>query len=40
MGNSVHPGTQDPEAQMGTGAWITEIWTYLKDNILPDDCIR
>jgi hypothetical protein len=33
----VHPGTQDPEAQVGPDTWIMEIRTYLKDNILPDD---
>jgi hypothetical protein len=38
MRDSVHPGVQDPEAQVDPDAWITEIWTYLKDNILPDDC--
>jgi hypothetical protein len=37
MGDSVHPGTQDPKAQAGPDTWTTEIWTYLKDNILPDD---
>jgi hypothetical protein len=37
MGDSVHPGAQDPEAQAGPDTWITEIWTYLKDNIRPDD---
>jgi ribonuclease HI len=36
-GDSVHRGAQGPEAQVGTDTWITEIWTYLKDNILPDD---
>jgi hypothetical protein len=36
-GDSVHPGAQDPKAQAGPNTWITEIWTYLKDNILPDD---
>jgi hypothetical protein len=36
-GDSVHPSTQDPEAQIGPDTWITEIRTYLKDNILPDD---
>jgi hypothetical protein len=36
-GDSVHPDAQDPEAQVGPDAWITEIQTYLKDNILPDD---
>jgi hypothetical protein len=33
----VHPGVQDPEAQVSPDAWIMEIQTYLKDNILPDD---
>jgi hypothetical protein len=33
----VHPSAQDPEAQAGPDTWITEIRTYLKDNILPDD---
>jgi hypothetical protein len=37
MGGSVHPGVQDPEAQVSPDIWITEIRTYLKDNILPDD---
>jgi hypothetical protein len=37
MGNSVHPGAQDLEAQVGPDTWITQICTYLKDNILPDD---
>jgi hypothetical protein len=36
-GDSVHPGAQDSEAQAGPDTWITEIRTYLKDNILPDD---
>jgi hypothetical protein len=36
-GDSVHPGAQDPEAQVGPDTWITEIRTYLKDNILSDD---
>jgi hypothetical protein len=36
-GDSVHPSAQDPEAQAGPDTWITEIQTYLKDNILPDD---
>jgi hypothetical protein len=36
-GDSVHPGAQDPEAQVGPNTWITEIQTYLKDNILPGD---
>jgi hypothetical protein len=33
----VYPSAQDPEAQVGPDTWITEIRTYLKDNILPDD---
>jgi hypothetical protein len=36
-GGSVYPDVQDPEAQAGPDTWITEIRTYLKDNILPDD---
>jgi hypothetical protein len=32
----VHPGAQDPEAQVSPDTWITEIRTYLKDNILLD----
>jgi hypothetical protein len=36
-GDSVHPSAQDPEAQVGSDAWIMEIRSYLKDNILPDD---
>jgi hypothetical protein len=36
-GGSVYPGAQDPKAQAGPNTWITEIQTYLKDNILPDD---
>jgi hypothetical protein len=36
-GDSVHPDTQDPESQVSPDTWITEIQTYLKDNILPDD---
>jgi hypothetical protein len=36
-GDSVHPGAQDLEAQVGPDTWIMEIRTYLKGNILPDD---
>jgi hypothetical protein len=36
-GDSVHHSAQDPEAQVNPNTFITEIWTYLKDNILPDD---
>jgi hypothetical protein len=37
MGDSVNPNAQDPYAQDSPDAWITEIWDYLKDNILPDE---
>jgi hypothetical protein len=33
----MYPGAQDPKAQVGLDTCITEIWTYLKDSILPDD---
>jgi hypothetical protein len=36
-GGFVYPSVQDPEAQAGPNTWIMKIWTYLKDNILPDD---
>jgi transposase InsO family protein len=36
-GDSVHPGTQDLEAQVSLDTWIMEIRTYLKDNILPNE---
>jgi hypothetical protein len=36
-GDSVHPSTQDPEAQVDPNTWVTEIQTYLKGNILPYD---
>jgi hypothetical protein len=36
-GDSVHLSAQDPAAHVGPDTWITEIWTYLKDNILPND---
>jgi hypothetical protein len=35
--DSVHPDAQDLEAQVSPDTWITEIQTYLKDNILPDN---
>jgi hypothetical protein len=37
MGDSVHPGVQDPEAQASPDTWIVEIRTYLKKNIFPND---
>jgi hypothetical protein len=37
-GDSVHPDEQDIEVQVGPDTWITEILTYLKDNILLNDC--
>jgi hypothetical protein len=33
----VHPGAQNSEAQVGPDTWITKIWTYVKNNILPND---
>jgi hypothetical protein len=36
-GDFMHPGVQDPEAQTDPDTWISEIYTYLKDSILPDD---
>jgi hypothetical protein len=33
----VNPGAQDTDAQASPDAWITKIWDYLKDNILPDE---
>jgi hypothetical protein len=32
----MHLGVQDSEAQAGPDTWITEIRTYLKDNILSN----
>jgi hypothetical protein len=37
MVDSVQSGAQDPEAQVSPDTYITEIQTYLKDNILPND---
>jgi hypothetical protein len=33
----MHPEVQDLEAHIGPDTWITEIRTYLKDNIILDD---
>jgi hypothetical protein len=38
-GDSVHPDTEDLDAEVSLDAWITEIWDYLKDNILPDEYV-
>jgi hypothetical protein len=35
--DSVHPNTQDLDAQASPNEWITEIRDYLKDNILLDE---
>jgi hypothetical protein len=35
----MNPNVQDPDAQVGPKAWITEIWYYLKDNILLDEYV-
>jgi transposase InsO family protein len=37
MGDSVNPSAQDPDAQIGPDAWITEIRYCLKDNILLEE---
>jgi hypothetical protein len=37
MGDSMYPDAQDSEAQASPNTWITEIRTYLKDNILPNN---
>jgi hypothetical protein len=34
MRDTVYSSAQDPDAQVGPDTWITEIQTYLKDNIL------
>jgi hypothetical protein len=36
-GDSVYPIMQDPEAQVSPDTWIMEIWTYFKNNILPNE---
>jgi hypothetical protein len=36
-GDSVHTDVQDLETQVDPDTWITEIQTYLKENILHDD---
>jgi hypothetical protein len=36
-GDSMNPGAQDSDAQASPDAWITEIWDYLKGNILLDE---
>jgi hypothetical protein len=33
----MHLGAQNTEAQVSRYTWITEIQTYLKDNIISDD---
>jgi hypothetical protein len=37
MGDSMNPYVQDLDAQASPDAWITEIWDYMKDNILSDE---
>jgi hypothetical protein len=38
-GDSMHLNAQYPEAQVSPNVWITEIRTYMKDNILSDDSV-
>jgi hypothetical protein len=33
----MHPSAQNPEAQVNPDTRTTEILTYMKDNIFPDD---
>jgi hypothetical protein len=35
--DSAGPLAPQSTAQSGPDAWISEIWDYLKENILPED---
>jgi hypothetical protein len=37
MGDPASPLAPQPISQSGPDAWISEIWDYLKENILPED---
>jgi hypothetical protein len=37
IGGPAYPLAPQPVSQSGLDAWISEIWDYLKDNILPED---
>jgi hypothetical protein len=37
IGGPVNLLVPQPIAQSGPNAWISEIWDYLKENILPED---
>jgi hypothetical protein len=37
LGDSADPLAPQPNTQSGPDAWISEIWDYLKENILPED---
>jgi hypothetical protein len=36
LGDSANPLASQPKTQSGPDAWISEIWDYLKENILPE----
>jgi hypothetical protein len=36
-GGPASPLAPQPISQSGPDAWISEIWDYLKENILPED---
>ena len=37
LGGFTGPLAPQPTTQSGPNAWISEIWDYLKENILPKD---
>jgi hypothetical protein len=37
IGDPASPLAPQPISQSGPDAWISEIWDYLKENILPED---
>jgi hypothetical protein len=36
-GGPAYPLVPQPISQSGPDAWISEIWDYLKENVLPED---
>jgi hypothetical protein len=37
IGGPAYPLAPQPVSQSGPDAWISKIWDYLKENILPED---
>jgi hypothetical protein len=37
IGGPAYPLAPQPVSKSGPDAWISEIWDYLKENILPED---